>query len=313
MTYVAPSEPQSIGGVLDSWLRLFRDSFGRCWTLAALSSVTAGILIFLVTPVLPAQAMGAWQQRLQQWAMLNGPQGALAPVLVMLIELVVAGALFAMQVAVMQGRFLTFGEALTWGLRRFPRMLWGFVLVMLAIVGVGMAVGIPVALVAGVTAGLTHYSGAGIAGHFFALAVVFITAIAAVIVIAYVTVRLAIWQPAIFIEDDSATASIGRSWRLVKGHWWRTSVILFVADIVMMVLGFAVPWLVGLALGVFSAQGTALSAALFTVRLIQVFAQATRIITLPLGTALWLAIYHDLKLRREGTDLAARAEALSGA
>ncbi len=39
-------------------------------------------------------------------------------------------------------------------------------------------------------------------------------------------------------------------------------------------------------------------------------AQLTRIVTLPLLTAIWRAISHDLKLRREGADLAARAQAL---
>jgi hypothetical protein len=36
------------------------------------------------------------------------------------------------------------------------------------------------------------------------------------------------------------------------------------------------------------------------------------LLTIPLLTAVWFAIYQDLILRREGGDLAARAEALSG-
>lgn len=314
MSYVAPSSPLSIGGVLDNWLRLFRESFGQCWVLAAVAAVTVGILIFFVKVPLPAQTMTLWQQRLQSWSMINGPQGPLAAVLMILIGLAVTGALLAAQVAVVQGRPLSFAEALTAGLRRLPRMLWGFVLLTLVMIGVGLVVSIPLAIVAGVTVGLTHHAGTSMASHLFAFGLTLIFVFVALLTLSYVAVRLQLWQPSIFAENDSATASLGRSWRLVGGHWWRTTAILFVGGIVIGVLGYAVPWLVGLALGVFGA-GTAglLPSALFALHLIQVFAQATRVITLPLTTSLSLAIYHDLKLRREGADLAARTEALSGA
>lgn len=317
MSYVAPSAPLSIGGVLDNWLRLFRESFGRCWPLAAIASVAVGILIFLFKPPQSTQAMTLWEQRLQSWATINGPQGPLAAVLMIMIALVVTGALLAAQAGVVRARPLTFAEALTAGLRRLPRMLWGFVLVALAAMGVGLAVGIPLAIVtvvAGITAGLTHHSGTGLAGHLLAFGLTVIFAIGALIAVSYVTVRLQLWQPAIFTEDDTALASLSRSWRLVGGHWWRTTAILFVGGIVIGVLGYAVPWLIGLAFGVFgTGTGGLLPGALFALQLTQLFAQATRVITLPLTTSLSLAIYHDLKLRREGADLAARTEALSGA
>lgn len=316
MSYVAPSSPLPIGGVLDNWLRLFRESFSRCWALAAIAAASVAILIFLVKPLPATQTMALWQQRLQSWSMLNGPQGPVAAVLMILIELAVSGALLANQVAVIRGQPLTFGKSLTAGLRRFPHLLGGFVLLMLIMMGVAMALAIPLLIVAfavGFATGLSHSSAGGVGGHLVGLGIIFILGIAAVVAMSYVTVRLQLWQPAIFADNDSAPASIGRSWRLVGGHWWRTTVILFVGGIVIAVLGYLVPWLVGLAFGVFRAHAAGLPGALRTLRLIQVFAQATRMVTLPLTTALSLAIYHDLKLRREGADLAARTEALGGA
>lgn len=316
MSYVAPSSPSSIGGVLDSWLRLFRESFSRCWALAALAAASVGALVFLSTPTLPPDTLALWQQRLQMWSLLNGPQGALASVLMIVVALIATGALLAAQVAVMRGQPPTFAQALGTGLRRFPRMLGGFILLMLIMIGVGMAVAVPlviVAVVGGVAAALAHHPAGGITGDLWALGLLLILVILAAVLVSYVTVRLQLWQAAIFTDDDDAMASLRRSWRLVGGNWWRTTSILFVGGIVIAVLGYVVPWVVGLMFGVFAQNATSLEHALRTVRLIQLFAQATRVITLPLTTALSLAIYHDLKLRREGADLAARTEALSGA
>jgi Membrane domain of glycerophosphoryl diester phosphodiesterase len=303
MSFVAPSSPQSIGGILDGWLRLFRESFGRCWALAAVATLMAAILIFLVEPVHPPQAMTLWRQRLWLLSVLNEPKGSLASVLVTLISLLISGALLAAQVAVFRGRSLTFVAALTTGLSRFPRMLGGLVLCTVAAAGTGMAVGTAVAVSAGVAAAFALHPLTGAAAHAFGVAgaVIFI-----MIPAMYMFVRLSLWQPAIFAEGDSATDAIGRSWRLVKGHWWRTTAILFVAAVVIFTLGTITPLLVGLMLGVFNAPTTGLPGESSTLRFIQVLSQTTRVVTLPLATSISLTIYHDLKLRHESADLAAR-------
>lgn len=308
MSFVAPSSPQSIGGILDEWLRLFRVSFSRCWALAAVATLMVAILIFLVEPAHPPQAMTLWRQRLWLLSVLNKPQGSLASVLVTLIRLLISGALLASQVAVFRGRSLTFVAALTTGLSRFPRMLAGFVLCAIAAVGTGMAVGTLVAVSAGLGAAFALHPLTGGAAHTFgvAVAVIFI-----MIPTMYMVVRLALWQPAIFAEGESATGAIAHSWRLVKGHWWRTTAILFVAAVLIVTLNTIMPLLFGLLLGVFNAHTTGLPVESSTLRFIQFLSQTTWVVTLPLATSISLTIYHDLKLRHEGADLAAREGTLS--
>jgi hypothetical protein len=308
MSFVAPSSPQSVGGILDAWLRLFRVSFSRCWALAAVATLMVAILIFLVEPVRPPQAMSLWRQRLWLLSVLNKPQGSLASVLVTLIRLLISGALLAAQVAVFRGRSLTFVAALTTGLSRFPRMLAGFVLCAIVALGTGTAVGTLVAVSVGLGAALALHPLNGGAAHTFgvAVAVIFI-----MIPAMYMFVRLALWQSAIFAEGDSATGAIGHSWRLVKGHWWRTTAILFVSAVVIFTLNTVTPLLFGLVLGVFNAHTTGLPVGLSTLRFVQVLSQTTWVVTLPLATSISLTIYHDLKLRHEGADLAAREGTLS--
>lgn len=81
----------------------------------------------------------------------------------------------------------------------------------------------------------------------------------------------------------------------------------------MLVFSYVAPWLVAAALVMSAARGGDLSTAISTPAVVKILAQATRVFTLPLGAALWIAIYHDLKLRREGADLAVRAADMSGA
>lgn len=308
MTYMAPSAPLTIGGVLDEWLHLFRESFSRCWTLALVVVVTGGALVMLVTPTLPSVNLPVWQNHLQMWSLLNGPQNALAVVIQGLIGLWVTGALFAEQIALTRGQHLTTGEALRTGWRRLPHMLLGFLLLGL-IIG---AVMIPIFIVAIMAGVMAHAAMLEAASHGAVIAVVIVIALGAVAAVIYLSVRLQLWQAALFSESGGAATALGRSWRLVKGHWWRVTIIMFVAGIVMSILGFVLPWGIGIALGVFATHGVQTADAVRYLRIVQFISQAARLITLPLTTAVSIAIFRDLTLRREGGDLAARAEALSG-
>ena len=249
MRYVAPSSPQSIRGVLEDWLRLFGRSFRQCWGVAAVGASMVAILCVLVKPELPPQAMSVCRQRLWLWSMTNAPQGRLAHLLVALIDILVGGGVLVVQIGAFRGRSVTFVEAATTTLRRFPRLLAGYVLWGIAVMTAGTAVGLVAALIAWGTVRFAIRSSSSASGRVFAdgFAVVFI-----LIPVMYMIVRLAFWQTAIFAEDDRATDAIGRSWRLVKAHGWRTAAILAIAAAVASVPGAIVPLLLGTAEGKFT-------------------------------------------------------------
>jgi hypothetical protein len=116
--------------------------------------------------------------------------------------------------------------------------------------------------------------------------------------------RLLLWMVALFLEDASATDALASSWRLTRGNWWRAAVIFTVGIIIVVVLTMVFTFVAGLVAGLahLTTQGRLLA--------LQLSSLITNAISYPLGVAILLAMYNDLKLRREGGDLASRARAL---
>jgi hypothetical protein len=299
--YVAPSAPLSMGGVLDNWIRLFRSSLGACWGIALLAAAAGALVQLTVTPTVPAAHLPAYQAYLQYLSTLHGPRIFLTDIALGVLTLLVYGALLTQQAALVRGEEpFSFGTALAKGLGRVPQILLGTVLLALIV----MAICIPGGIVAAVFIAFRHEPLA----IFFAVLV----AIALVIVLIYVTVRLQLWLAAMFTENCGAATALGRSWDLVKGHWWRVTGLGFVSGIVIWILTMAIGAVIGIAVDIVGFHGSGPDLLARRLQLIGAVSQVVRLLTMPLLTAAWLAIYHDLTLRREGGDLAARAEALGG-
>jgi hypothetical protein len=307
MKYVAPSAPLSIGGVLDDWIRLFRSSLGACWAPALVAALAGAIVQFALTPDLATSGSSSYLQYLQYWSTLRAPKVLLIDLVYFLVLGVLYGALLAQQAAMLRGEEpFSFGNALSKGLNRVPQLALGFVLLVLIL----MAIFIPVGIVAAIAMpALRGTAGASALGML--IAVLAITA--AVIAVIYVTVRLQLWMSIVFTENLGGATALGRSWELVKGHWWRVAGIGFVAGVVIWIFELAVGAVIAAAVGLLGFHGTSPDLLIRRLQLIGAIGGLARILTMPLLTAVWLAIYHDLILRREGGDLAARAEALGGA
>jgi len=106
---------------------------------------------------------------------------------------------------------------------------------------------------------------------------------------------------AIVLEGESALGGLKRSHRLVWGNWWRTLTVVSVPVVIVMILYLGL----GIAFGatLVMSDGKPSSDVLITANLIEA---AIGGITAPLIYSIMIAQYHDLKLRKEGHDLAAR-------
>ncbi len=106
---------------------------------------------------------------------------------------------------------------------------------------------------------------------------------------------------AIVFDDESALAALKRSHRLVWGNWWRTLAVVSVPVVIVMILYLGL----GIAFGasLVMSDGKPESDVLITATLTEA---AIGGITAPLIYSIMIAQYHDLKLRKEGHDLAAR-------
>jgi hypothetical protein len=116
----------------------------------------------------------------------------------------------------------------------------------------------------------------------------------------YIWNRMQLWIVALMAERQGAFASVGSSWNLVGGNWWRTFITISVMVIVLVVIVFAI-----------SLIGGVLTAALHLdvgtrLMVTQCINAVWYVFALPLLPVALVAIYQDLKLRKEGGDLAAR-------
>ncbi len=201
MSYVPPSAPLSIGGVLDDWLRIFRESFSRCWPLT-LVAIAAGVLLeYLVTPSVPAAGTPPLQYYLQMWSAVSVPQSFLAQLLFYLALGLVYGALLAQQWAMIRGAApLEAADALTRGLKRLPQMILGAILLALIII----AIVLPAGVIGAVAFGLFHDRATpGLSPIMLLFAVAVLLGCGAII---YVAARLQLWPAALFAEDCGGAA-----------------------------------------------------------------------------------------------------------
>ena len=124
-------------------------------------------------------------------------------------------------------------------------------------------------------------------------------------------VSLILYMMLVLIENKGPIDSLTGSHKLVWGNWWRSCAVLTVMAILLLVILFAV----GLVMGVIMPfAGFALADAFVLGMVMQAISNALFYMFLgPLGTAVLIALYWDLKLRKQGGDLAARVNALSAA
>ncbi len=289
MTYAPPSSPQSIGGVVDDALRLFRTSFGRCWLLAIIPGLILAVYEMAFPVAVQLHSVLSYSAALR--AVMGSPRVVALDLVSLLLTLVFQGAVLVREIAVVRGdESFTLVRALATSVRRLPGMILGTVLFLLAVAG-GLALLILL-----------------VAAHGLAVSLPDVIGFLALLVLGFwLWGRLQLWTAALFVENARATAALGSSWRLTKDRWWRAATIFTVAVIIVLVFTVVFSFVGGLvaALSHTSLMGRA--------AVLQLFTLGSHAIAYPLDAAIWLAMYHDFKLRREGGDLAARAGALGSA
>ena len=103
--------------------------------------------------------------------------------------------------------------------------------------------------------------------------------------------------PALLTEDVKGRRALGRSFRLVRGFWWRTFAIVILGSILGSILEVAIAGAFGLV--TFSSDSDAV--AIVSSLLASIVAAA---LTTPFIAAVTIVLYIDLRVRKEGFDLA---------
>ena len=254
--YQQPNAPQSIGGVLDSGFKLYRESLSQAYLLAALAALVTAPVNLFVQPYLARNG-------------LSGLLGATALLIiaVALVTVILYAALIARIDAVARGASVSLHDALSVGLQRMISMILS-----------GIAVSVVVAI-----------------------------ALCLLIIPGLIVMIWLVFAPfAVVIERRGPLASLSYSHAIVRGHWWRTAVLLTIIGIVLMVVYLI--FAVAISIAVIS-DPVGASAGQVPWYVTLIVGPALSAVIAPLMYSLLLAIFYDLRLRHEGGDLAARIAA----
>lgn len=274
--YQKPTMPRSIGGVLDDGLQLYKAALPSCWLPALLvSAITGAVSYFIIASVPLTTTPVPPAEVLASYRGLVSRFG-IWYLLLTAVTLVFYGMLVVNTAQVSRGETPTFGASLAKAARRAPALF-----VAAIVFAICLVIGFVLVLIPGF----------------------------------YVWNRLQLFIVPLIDEGQGPFASLGTSWRVVGGHWWRTATIVFVMFVILLVLQLVLSALAAF-IAALGGAGSGLTttnplALLGRVQLISLLVGGlVRIFTLPLIFAMFVAVYHDLALRKGGGDLEARLGAL---
>jgi len=281
--YVRPSAPRDIGGVIDDAIKLYRASFSTCWLIALIGSVlSAATLVFFISRF---PAFMSVRDPAQLWQMLRPTPVWLWFLVPSLASLVLLGAIIACQSALAAGRApMNVGQAIVTGFSRLHRQLLTILLWLAYFVAIILLMLAP------------------LPGFLKVLSF-----LAWLIFAIYLWGRLQLWIVAVYADDAATLQAMGISWDFIQGHWWRAVTILTVGIIIVIVITMIFSFVAGLVLLMFRLDPMSLLIGN------QILSAAERVFVTSMIPALLVAMYYDLKLRREGGDLAARTKSLQTA
>jgi hypothetical protein len=289
-----PSRPQSVGEILDSTFRIFGATLVKCLPYA-IAGVIAGQLPNLYDLLKNGKPQMDPATRL---ALMHDRMFWLSYAVGLFLALLFANAVMLRQYALARGRETAAGAELMRGTARAPGVVLIVIVLMLTMVVTMIPVGIAVALPLGVAGA---FAGAGAKGAVWATVVFLLVALLAV---SWIVIRWICSTLIYVLTDRGPFASMGHSWRLTSGSYWRLSIIYLVALVILIVFYF-IAALLGTAVAAALAHGDVVVMAAVMSMVVVVLGA----IAAPFYSALMLSVYGDLSVRREGADLAQRLAA----
>ena len=290
--YSRPTAPKSIGGVLDDTFKLFGVAWLPCWPLSLGSALIFAIpnLYLFFRGSLNVRGMIASQPPMY-WALY---------LVVFVLYIALHLAILARINGIAANEPVDYSSALNTGMRLMPRSLLASIIVALPLVLVGIVAGIVMAAMGG---------GRLRAGNAFIEQIAifaFVFLVAAIPYLIWLFYRT-LYNVVLVTTDVSAMDALSASKQLVKGNWWRTATIFTVVFLLLYLLVFGGQFVGGAVIGVITRDT---SLVLLGAQLI---GAAISVFSIPWMGSAFLCVYFDLKLRKEGGDLAERVDALAKA
>ncbi|VAW79462.1 hypothetical protein MNBD_GAMMA13-1200 [hydrothermal vent metagenome] len=252
-------QPQSIGKVLDSGIKLFMASYKNVVGLALLAGILSNLPNFFEPRTI------AENQLANPGQMVTFVVATFAS---MFVGFIFYNAMVWRINAIATGTNATFGSSMQKGIKKLLPVFGGMILYLLVVM-----LGSMLLLIPGLILMLSLF--------FYSLLIV--------------------------IDNRGALQSLKTSHNLVWGNWWRTATVISIPGILIMVVYVAL----GVIAGVFGIMGDVDATTMDTgmTMIISIVGITASVIGLPLFYAIALTQMHDLKLRKQGSDLEQRLDA----
>jgi hypothetical protein len=262
-----PARPLSVGEVLDLVFQIFKATLVKGLPYGICAVVAQQL------PNVYALASGV---TVRQALSVGQPIGVVLFIVGVLLALVAWSALLLQQRAIIEQRPTSIKSELGEALRRLPSF---FVATLLFLVVVGSGAAVIMVMPS------QYRTGVRIPVEILSL---------------YLAVLLSCTWPAVLFAGQGPLGALRQSARLVWGNWWRIAVVYVVGGAVVIVLSVLLGALIA---AIVSSLGAGIPV------MTSVFTEVANVlgaVTAPFGGALLLAVFADLRVRKEGTDLKQR-------
>ena len=215
------------------------------------------------------------------------PAFGLSILLTIIVQAILAGLLAPIIARGVAGQQISAADAWRITRPRLPSLLLATLLVLLAGLGpvliIGVIVGI--ALLAGAPAAV--YGGIVLLG------------LAALVLTIWLSTMFSLVTPVVVLENERPVRALARSWRLVRRSFWRVFGITLLAGIIVAIAG-------GILQLPFTFFGAVLGSGIGGTVILVIGAIAAGTVTRPITAGVTVLLYVDMRMRKEGLDLALR-------
>jgi hypothetical protein len=314
---VIPLRPLGVGEILDGAFTSIRRNPRATLGIAALLLTASAVITTTLSLILvhyvgtvnlptPGQQLTTAQAThlLTRMGEVLAPTAAVSLVLAFIVDTVLTGLLTVVIGRSVLGYKITAGEAWQIARPRMTALIGATLLIPLILIGLWAAYAIVLVILA-----VVHAPGALIGG------LAALGAIAGIILTIWFTIMFRMAAQAVVLEREGPVRALGRSWRLVRGSFWRVLGITLLAGLIVVVTAGVLQIPFSLFAAMAGGGNSLLPSTGGNVAGILISAVGGVVagaVARPISAGVAVLLYVDLRMRREGLDLVLQTAAGAG-